>query len=210
LVYKLLKPIKGQIVADFTFEHRFDIEHHLDVGVILLTPWKLYFDGSTCSDGQSIWVIFISPNGAYFGMAHRLVYFWTNNQAKYEALLFGLEILESMDVKYVEAFGDSLLVVHQVYEKYQCLDGSLNVYLDRCLDIIDRFDEFSIHHIYRHENSKANDLAHQSFGYNVSNKKFSITKKLMCMYVQNQSLSVLRAKTGLTGSSIGLSNVSSV
>jgi ribonuclease HI len=67
-----------------------------------------------------------------------------------------------MEVKYVEAFGDSLLIVHQVSEKYQCLDGSLNAYLDKCLYIIARFDEFSIHHIYRHENSKTNDLAQQA------------------------------------------------
>jgi ribonuclease HI len=113
----------------------------------------------TCSDGQGIGIIIISPNGARFEMANRLEYFCTNNQAEYEALLFGLEILESMDVKHVDACGDSLLIVHQVSGIYQCLDGSLNAYLDKCLDIIARFDEFSIHHIYRHENSKANDLA---------------------------------------------------
>jgi ribonuclease HI len=75
-------------------------------------------------------------------MASRLEYFCTNNQDEYEALLFILEILESMDVKYVKSFGDSLLVVHQVSGKYKCLDGSLNAYLDKCLDIIVRFDEF--------------------------------------------------------------------
>jgi ribonuclease HI len=112
-----------------------------------------------CSDGQGIGIIIISPNGARFEMANRLEYFCTNNQAEYEALLFGLEILESMDVKHVDTCGDSLLIVHQVSGIYQCLDGSLNAYLDKCLDIIARFDEFSIHHIYRHENSKANDLA---------------------------------------------------
>jgi ribonuclease HI len=142
----------------------------------LLSPWKLYFDGSACSDGQGIGIVFISPNGAYFEMASRLEYFCTNNQAEYAVLLFDLEILESMYVKHVKAFGDSLLVVHQVSEKYQCLDGSLNVYLDKCLDIIARFDEFSIHHIYRHENSKPNDLAQQASSYNVINKNFSIIK----------------------------------
>jgi ribonuclease HI len=142
----------------------------------LLTPWKLYFDGSACSDGQGIGIVFISPNGAYFEMASRLEYFCTNNQAEYAVLLFDLEILESMYVKHVKAFGDSLLVVHQVSEKYQCLDGSLNVYIDKCLDIIARFDEFSIHHIYRHENSKPNDLAQQASSYNIINKNFSIIK----------------------------------
>jgi hypothetical protein len=69
LVYESLKSIKGQIVADFIVEHQVDIEHDLDVGLVLLTPWKLYFDGLVCSDGQCIGIVFISPNSAYFEMA---------------------------------------------------------------------------------------------------------------------------------------------
>jgi hypothetical protein len=83
LIYESLKSIKGQIVANFIVEHRVDIEHDLDVGLILLTPWKLYFDGSACSNGQGIGVVFISLNGAYFEMASRLEYLCTNNQAEY-------------------------------------------------------------------------------------------------------------------------------
>jgi hypothetical protein len=79
--------------------------------------------------------------------------------------------------------------------------------LDKCLDIIARFDEFSIHHIYRYENSKANDLVQQASGYNVSNRNFSITRKLMRIHVQNQSLSVPGVEIGLTGSPIGLTGV---
>jgi ribonuclease HI len=44
-----------------------------------------------------------------------LNYFCTNNQVEYEALLFGLEILQSMEVKRVEAlFSDFLLVIQQI------------------------------------------------------------------------------------------------
>ena len=82
-----------------------------------------------------------------------------NNQVEYEALLFGLEFLESMGVKHVEAYGDSLLVVQQVSKICQCYNGSLNVYLDRCIDIISCFDEFVIRHIPRDSNKKTNDLA---------------------------------------------------
>jgi len=39
-----------------------------------------------------------------------------NNQVEYEVLLFGLEFLQSMGVKHVEALGDSLLVVQQVFK----------------------------------------------------------------------------------------------
>jgi ribonuclease HI len=47
-------------------------------------------------------------------MSRQLEYFCTNNQAEYETLLFGLEVLESLGVTNVEASGDSLLVVHHV------------------------------------------------------------------------------------------------
>ena len=47
----------------------------------------------------------------FFEFSNRLEEEHTNNQVEYEALLFGLEFLESMGVKHVEAYRDSLLVV---------------------------------------------------------------------------------------------------
>ena len=96
-----------------------------------------------------------------------------NNQVEYEALLFGLEFLQSMGMKHVEVFGDSLLVVQQVSKVCQCYNGYLNAYLDKCLGIISSFDEFIIKHIPREENGKANTLAQQASGYNVT-KNISI------------------------------------
>ena len=51
LAYKSLRAIKDQIVADFIVEHRINDEYDLEVGYITCTPWKLFFDGSTCDDG---------------------------------------------------------------------------------------------------------------------------------------------------------------
>ena len=44
-----------------------------------------------------------------------------------------------MEVKHVEAYGDSLLVVQQDDGEFQCLEGSLRTSLDACLEIIDYF-----------------------------------------------------------------------
>jgi ribonuclease HI len=74
----------------------------------------LFFDGLTCRKGQGVGIVLISPRGAVFEQSVRLEYFCTNNQAEYEAILLGVQILSSMGVKHVEAFGDSLLVVHQI------------------------------------------------------------------------------------------------
>jgi ribonuclease HI len=93
-------------------------------------PWKLFFDGSACREGQGVGVVLISPRGVVFETSAHLEYFCTNNQAKYEAILLGIQILSSMSVKHVEAFRDSLLVVKQVASVYQCFDGVLNTYLD--------------------------------------------------------------------------------
>jgi hypothetical protein len=70
-----------------------------------------------------------------------------------------------MVVKYVEAFGNSLLVVQQVSDIYQCFDGSLNTYLDKCLKIIASFDDFTVQHVFRDKNTVVNDLAQQALGF---------------------------------------------
>jgi hypothetical protein len=70
-----------------------------------------------------------------------------------------------MDVKHVEAFGDSLLVMQQVADIYQCLDRSLNAYLDKCLEIIALFDNFTVQHISKDENIVVSDLAQQASGF---------------------------------------------
>jgi ribonuclease HI len=62
----------------------------------------------------------------FFETSVDLDYFCTNNQAEYEAIFLGRQILSSMGVKHVEALGDSLLVVQQIVSTLQCFDGSLN------------------------------------------------------------------------------------
>jgi hypothetical protein len=75
-----------------------------------------------------------------------------DNQAEYEVILLGVQIRSFMGLKHIEAFGDLLLVVQQIL-------STLNAYLDKCLKIIALFDDFTVQHVFRHENTVANDLA---------------------------------------------------
>ena len=77
---------------------------------------ELYFDRSVCDDGQRIGAVLISPSGGIFEFSNRSKEDCTNKQVEYEAILFGLEFLQFMSVKHVKAFGDSLLVVQQVFK----------------------------------------------------------------------------------------------
>jgi hypothetical protein len=103
LTFEPLKAFKGQILVDFIVEHGIDLKDK--VNYLTFTPWKLYFDGSVSKDGQGIGIILVSPNGAKIEMSSRLDFSCTNNQTEYEALLFGLIMLRSMEVKRVEAYG---------------------------------------------------------------------------------------------------------
>ena len=65
-------------------------------------------------------------------------------------LLFGSELLLAIGTTHIEAFGDSLLVVQHISMDFVCFDESLNIYLDKCLDIISISNCFSTTHIFRH------------------------------------------------------------
>jgi len=120
LTYESLRAMRGQVVADFIVDHR--IKDEEDVCHISVCSWKLYFDGSVCRDGQGIGNVLISPNNVAYETSVRLEYPCTNNQAEYEALLFGLQSLVDMGVRDIDAFGDSLLVVQQINGEFQCFD----------------------------------------------------------------------------------------
>jgi hypothetical protein len=135
-----IRSMRGQIVVDFIVEYRIDKQLDLDVDYVTFTPWKLHFDWSACRSSCGVGIIIISPNGAIFEDLSRLDHRSTNNHIEYEALLFGLQTLHHMGVKHVEAYGDSLLVVQQVPKVCQCLNGSLNAYLDKCFDTISCMD----------------------------------------------------------------------
>jgi hypothetical protein len=68
-------------------------------------------------------------------------------------------------VKHVEAFGDSLSVMQQIASTFQCFDDSLNVYLEKCLEIIALFNDFTVQHVSRDENTVVNGLAQQASGF---------------------------------------------
>jgi ribonuclease HI len=144
---------------------------------VSIYPWKLFFDGSACREGQGVGVVLISPGGAIFEQSAHLEYFGTNNQAEYEAIMLGLQILSSMSVKHVKAFDDSLLVVQQIADVFQWFNGSLNTYLAKCLKLIALFDDFTMQHVSSDENTTANDLAQQASGFRSNRGKFGFLKK---------------------------------
>ena len=110
--------MKGRAVADFLAQNPIDdgqdwelelLDEHL--GVIEVQRWKIYFDRSINNRGAGIVVILITPEGEMIPMKKRLEYEVTNDQAEYEACVFGLESLRSVGAEEVTVYRDSMLVI---------------------------------------------------------------------------------------------------
>jgi Mlc titration factor MtfA (ptsG expression regulator) len=56
---------------------------------------------------------------------------------------------------------------------------SLNAYFDKCLEIIATFNDFTIQHVSRDENTVVNDLAQEASGFQ-SNQKNVCSRKTKC------------------------------
>jgi ribonuclease HI len=128
-------------------------------------PWTLFFDGSVCTHGCSIDLVIISPRGACFEFAYTIKPYATNNQAKYEAVLKGLQLLKEVEADAIEIMGDSLLVISQLAGEYECKNDTLMVYNEKCQELMKEFRLVTLKHVSREQNIKANDLAQGASGY---------------------------------------------
>ncbi|GKU89741.1 hypothetical protein SLEP1_g3839 [Rubroshorea leprosula] len=88
----------------------------------------------------------------------------TNNQAEYEALVIGLELLVELKVPSVEIMGDSQLVLKQLRGEYKCTSVVLSPYFATAIQLLEEFDDVSLKNIPRNMNIEANELAQIASG----------------------------------------------
>jgi ribonuclease HI len=168
LTYKPLKAVKGQIVADFIADHSAleTPQNYVDS-----EPWKLYFDGSKHKHGVGIGILIISPSRIPTKFKYKINGFCSNNEAEYEALITGLEILLDLGARNILIRGDSELVLKQLTKEYKCIKEHLMKYFVIAISLLKRFDQVIFEHVPRIENQEANDLAQIASGYKISSEK---------------------------------------
>jgi len=136
LRYESAKAVKVQIMADFVTQHRDGVE------TLKIVPWTLFFDGSMCDRGAGIGIVLVSPRGKKYEFSLPIVATSTNNQAEYQALIKGLELLKEVHADTVEIFGDSLLVINQLAGSYECRSKVLIMYYERSMQLLKEFKDF--------------------------------------------------------------------
>ncbi|GKV52216.1 hypothetical protein SLEP1_g58805 [Rubroshorea leprosula] len=172
LKYIPQRAVKGQALADFLADHPcLDVEVDEEKGInlfsISLVPWKLIFDGSSTETMSGAGVVVISPFGLKTQMSFQLDFNCTNNQAEYEALIIGLEMLVELKVSMVEVMGDSQLVLKQLSGEYKCTSLALAPYFALTVQLLEEFDDVSIRHVPRDQNYEANEMAQIASGLRI-------------------------------------------
>lgn len=124
----------------------------------------VYFDGACRGNpGPAAvgWVIVTSDGIAAEGS--KRIGEATNNQAEYEALIRALEAADDFGFEELLVKGDSQLIVKQVRGEWDANDPTLREKRIEVRELLERFDEWSLEHVPREINDRADELANEAF-----------------------------------------------
>jgi ribonuclease HI len=123
----------------------------------------VYFDGAARGNPgpAAVGYVVVSSDGVLAEGGER-VGETTNNRAEYEALVRALEVARDCGLSEVDVRGDAELVVRQVRGEYDTNDPGLRERRVRVLELLEEFDRWSIAHVPREVNDRADRLANEA------------------------------------------------
>jgi len=156
------KAIKGQALVDFLIAHPVpeSLKLHEDISDEIFESnmtsedevWQifLYKVSRTGPKGKiiaGVGVVFVASQNHVLPWAFSLTTPCSNNVAEYNALLIGLQHDHEMGVRYLEAYGDSKLIVNQVKGEYEVRHEDLVPYYHAVIERANSYDSFYIGHV---------------------------------------------------------------
>ncbi|XP_058189205.1 uncharacterized protein LOC131306793 [Rhododendron vialii] len=135
LKYMTKKSVKKRAVAELLADHpvtEAEVEDFMvpdeDILLLLDNTWQFYFDGASNPFGYSIEILLVSPNDSHVPLSYKLRFEVTNNQAKYEVSIAGMEEAMELGAKRLEVIGDSNLAVSQARGDWKVKEDTLKFY----------------------------------------------------------------------------------
>ena len=157
--YKPRTTIKGQVLVDFIMEFT-SVEPTETTQLTSNLPfWRLSVDGAANCQESGAGLIMTSPDGINMEYALRFGFQASDNEAKYEVVIAGLNLAYSMEVDQLEVCDDSQLVMKQIEDSYEAKGENMILYLKKVRELLKKFVRVQVRHVPRTENSLANTLA---------------------------------------------------
>ena len=116
-------------------------------------------DGASNRHGAGIGIILENSSGILIEEFIQLNGTMTNNEAEYEALLYGLELALHLGVRHITINLDSELVSEQLSGSFEVKDSRMRSYRDTIKSLLIEFRFVEIKAIKRELNSRADALA---------------------------------------------------
>jgi ribonuclease HI len=123
----------------------------------------VYFDGASRGNpGPAAVGYAVVTGGGIVAEGGQRIGRATNNQAEYEALVTALEVAADFGFDEIHVRGDSELIVKQVKGAWNTNDPELRERRVRARELLDRFDEWTLEHVPREINERADQLANEA------------------------------------------------
>ncbi|XP_062103186.1 uncharacterized protein LOC133814209 [Humulus lupulus] len=123
----------------------------------------MHTNGASNSQGAGISVVLEAPSRLQVEEAIRLEQHATNNEAEYEALIYGLELARSMGIKQLRVRGNSKLMIEQVAENFDTKASHLTNLLEKESTLKSQFQQFELVQIPKELKQRVSALAKQAF-----------------------------------------------
>ena len=111
--YRPQTVVKGQVIADFIAEFTHDKDKRAEES----SQWTVHTDESSNREVVECMIHLDFPT--------------TNNEAKYEALVTGLDLARAAGATSVVIYYDSQVITNQINGDYECKGKSMKRYLDQ-------------------------------------------------------------------------------
>src|SRR4051812_12386145 len=157
LQFKHPTAIKAQVLPDFLVEWT-------EVQTLgppdLSKSWTMFFDGSKRQQGARAGVVLVSPKGTNLQYVLQINFSHaSNNEAEYEALLYGMRMAKTCGATRLVIYGDSNLVVQQAMRDCDAVADNMAAYQKLYNTLEGSFDGCELNYIPRVNNIEADELA---------------------------------------------------
>ncbi|XP_070029312.1 uncharacterized protein [Nicotiana sylvestris] len=134
--------------------------------------WRMFFDGAAKFKGIGFGAVLVSEMGQHYSVSAKLKFPCTNNMAKYESCILGLNMAVDMNIQELLVINDSNLFMHQVQEEWATKNSKILPYLHHVQQLRKRFTKIEFRHVPRIQNEFVDALATWSSMIQYPNKKY--------------------------------------
>ncbi len=137
------------------------LTHTAEVGKISRS--QLFTDGASRGNPglAGAGAVIYNEHGGELCSLSRFLGTCTNNVAEYQALIHGIQMAGAAGCRQLDIFLDSELIVRQITGRYKVRDQTLKKLFTIVMELLTKFETFSMNHIPRAKNSRADELANQ-------------------------------------------------